>query len=88
MTKLIKIGNSQGVRIPKPLIKQAQLANKQLEFKLVKNGLLISPINTPRQGWENSVKEAMAEYKTNHLLSEEDKQWLDTGLSTDDDLEW
>jgi len=87
MVELIKIGNSSGVRIPKPLIEQAQLANKQLEFKLVKNGLLISPVEEPRATWESSVKEAQAKY-TIENLSQEETDWLDVGLSTDDDLEW
>ena len=33
MTTLIKIGNSQGVRIPKAIIEQAHLIDKNLEFK-------------------------------------------------------
>jgi antitoxin MazE len=71
MIELIKIGNSQGVRIPKPLIEQAKLANKQLQFKLVKNGLLISPITKPRISWENSIRDAQAEYSIKDLSQEE-----------------
>lgn len=86
MIELIKIGNSQGVRIPKPLIEQAQLANSKLKFILVDDGLLISPVKEPRISWENSIKEAQAEYST--TLLEEEKAWLDMDLSTDEDLEW
>jgi len=85
MTELIKIGNSQGVRIPKPLIEQAQLSDKQLVFKIVDDGLLISPVKQARAGWESSVKEAVANYQLN---KQEDQQWLDLPLSTDDDLQW
>jgi len=52
MAHLIKIGNSQGIRIPQPLIKQAQLDNAELSFQVVENGLLISPAKTVRTGWE------------------------------------
>ena len=88
MTELIRIGNSQGIRIPKPLIEQADLSNKQLELKIVKNGLLICPVKLPREGWKNTVEEALAQYDSQSLLSQEDKEWLDTPISTDDDLEW
>ena len=41
MTTLIRIGNSQGVRIPKAIIEQAQLENKELVFKISDDGLLM-----------------------------------------------
>jgi len=40
MTMLTRIGNSQGIRIPKPLIAQAHLANVELDFEVLENGLL------------------------------------------------
>ena len=56
MTMLTKIGNSQGVRIPKPLIKQAKLENCEIEFELTKDGLLLKPVkNNPREGWSWSL---------------------------------
>ena len=45
MTMLTKIGNSQGIRIPKPLIQQAHLENVNLELEVLDNGLLIKSIN-------------------------------------------
>ncbi len=52
MTMLIKIGNSQGVRIPKAIIKQAHLENTSLEFEVTAGGLLLKPIQKkPREGW-------------------------------------
>ena len=36
---LVKIGNSQGIRIPKPLILQAHLENVDLELEVLENGL-------------------------------------------------
>lgn len=41
MTTLIRIGNSQGLRIPKAIIEQAQLDEKELTLKVVEDGLLI-----------------------------------------------
>ena len=56
MAHLIKIGNSQGIRIPQPLIKQANLQDKEFEIQVVDNGLLITPIKKTRQGWEQQFR--------------------------------
>ena len=56
MAHLIKIGNSQGIRIPQPLIKQANLQDREFEIQVVDNGLLITPIKKTRQGWEEQFK--------------------------------
>ena len=50
MTHLVKIGNSHGIRIPKPLIEQACLDGRELKLQLVDNGLLISPEKAVREG--------------------------------------
>ena len=53
MAKIIKIGNSQGIRIPKPLIGLANLENIELDFVVLDSGLLITPDKKARIGWEN-----------------------------------
>jgi antitoxin MazE len=53
MAKIIKIGNSQGIRIPKPIISLAKLDDKELEFVLLDSGLLITPEKKVRIGWGN-----------------------------------
>lgn len=59
MAKLIQIGNSRGIRIPKPLIEQAELEGGEVEFEVVKEGLLLKPVNPAlRQGWEQSILSA------------------------------
>jgi len=35
MARIVKIGNSQGIRIPKPLVEQAGLEGRELTLKLV-----------------------------------------------------
>lgn len=80
MTMLIKIGNSQGVRIPKAIIKQAHLDNAQLEFEVTAQGLLLKPVQKkPREGWAEAFKE-MAKSGDDALL-------IDDGLDLDFD-EW
>ena len=61
MTILTKIGNSQGIRIPKPLIQQAHLENVDLELEVVGNGLLIKPVTKPsRDTWKANIEEVIA----------------------------
>ncbi len=52
MPKIIQIGNSQGIRIPKPIIALAELEDKELEFVVIDSGLLITPQKKVRFGWE------------------------------------
>ena len=52
MAKIIKIGNSQGIRIPKPIIVLADLEDKELEFVVMDSGLLITSQKKVRIGWK------------------------------------
>ena len=64
MTVLTKIGNSQGIRIPKPLIQQAHLENANLELEVLENGLLIKPVSKARRdGWERNIKKVISSHK-------------------------
>jgi len=64
MTMLTKIGNSQGIRIPKPLIQQAHLENVSLELEVLENGLLIKPVNnTGRETWTENIEKVISKHK-------------------------
>ena len=52
MAKIIQIGNSQGIRIPKPIIALSELEDKDLEFVVMDSGLLITPQKKVRVGWQ------------------------------------
>ena len=52
MAQIIKIGNSQGIRIPKPIVKIANLENQELDFIVLNEGLLITPEKKSRIGWQ------------------------------------
>lgn len=84
MPHLVKIGNSQGIRIPKPYIEEARLSGAELKFELVHNGLLLSPIKKVRQDWEKVIDMQLT--KSND--SSEEQEWLDAPLTSDEDLEW
>jgi len=64
MTTLTKIGNSQGIRIPKPLIQQAHLENVNLELEVLENGLLIKPTNNiSRDTWKENIEKVLSKNK-------------------------
>jgi len=65
-TKIVKIGNSRGIRIPKPLIEQAGLAG-DVEIQVEGNRLIIGPASRPRAGWDEAFKE-MARMEDDSLL--------------------
>jgi antitoxin MazE len=56
ITRLVRIGNSHGIRIPKPLIEQAGLKGK-VELTLQDNALVIRPAVKPRAGWASAFRE-------------------------------
>ena len=63
MAKIIQIGNSQGVRIPKPLISLANLEGKELEYVVMDSGLLITPEKKVRVGWENDMDDLSVDWE-------------------------
>ena len=82
MASLIKIGNSQGIRLPKAIIKQAHLEDVNLEFEVLENGVLIKPVNNiGRESWDENIKTVLAANK-----DKTDEALLDD-LLDDSDLE-
>lgn len=64
MTMLTRIGNSQGIRIPKALIAQARLENVQIDLEVVENGLLIKPIIiSKRENWKDNIENILLQNK-------------------------
>lgn len=84
MAHLTKIGNSQGLRIPKPIIEQANLAGIELSFKVVNEGLLITPNKKPREGWNMQIQQTLEKHGKEVL----DNEWLDTDLTLNKDWQW
>jgi antitoxin MazE len=53
--RLIRIGNSRGVRLPKPLIEEAGL-QEEVEVQIRGNALVITSHNQPRAGWAEAAR--------------------------------
>lgn len=78
-TRLIRIGNSRGIRIPKALVEAARL-DVPLRMRVVDKGLLLERAAEPRAGWAEAARE-LEERGEGGLLDDpvpttfEDSQW-------------
>ena len=52
--KIVRIGNSRGVRIPKPLLEEAGLG-EQVQLRVVEGGIMIESEKAPRAGWADAA---------------------------------
>lgn len=68
-THIIKIGNSQGIRIPKVLLDQSQLRD-EVELELIEGQLIIRPASAVRAGWDEAFR-AMSANGDDQLLDAE-----------------
>jgi antitoxin MazE len=66
---IVRIGNSQGIRIPKIIIEQCHLG-PEVELEVENNKLIIRSASPPRQGWEEKFQ-SMAAAGDDNLLDGE-----------------
>lgn len=78
-TRIIRIGNSRGIRIPKPMLEEAGLGD-EVELKLTGSGLVIEPAGPARAGWASAAAA---------LASRSDEEDSDVFTPTDfDESDW
>ena len=65
-SRIVKIGNSQGIRIPKLLLEQTSLED-EVELVLEEDQIIVRPVQHMRQGWEEAFK-AMGKQGDDELL--------------------
>lgn len=80
---IIKIGNSYGIRIPKPIIAQCGFED-EVEFIVQDNALIIKFIKSYRHDWKASFKK-MAANRDDPLL---DSESISTTKWDEDEWEW
>jgi antitoxin MazE len=80
-TRIIRIGNSQGIRIPKLYLQQTGL-NEEVELDVQDKEIVIRSVGHPRQGWAEAFQ-TMAETGDDQLL---DKGGV--AQSSWDEAEW
>ena len=73
--KLVRIGNSKGVRLPKSMLVQTGMTER-IEIEARGHNIILKPIKEPRGGWEASFA------KGGHKLRQEDRAWLDADLAS------
>ncbi|NIN72499.1 MAG: AbrB/MazE/SpoVT family DNA-binding domain-containing protein [Gemmatimonadetes bacterium] len=81
-SRLVRIGNSRGIRIPKPILEAAGLSG-EVELEVEDGRLVVRSAERPRQGWEASFA-AMADQGDDRLL---DAEALPTKWD-EDEWEW
>jgi antitoxin MazE len=66
--RIIRIGNSRGIRVPKVLLDQARLPD-EVELRAEPGRLVVEAVRRPRAGWAEAAK-AMRERGDDVLLDE------------------
>ncbi|HWF91379.1 MAG TPA: hypothetical protein VN684_03790 [Terriglobales bacterium] len=66
-TDLIRIGNSRGIRIPKPLIEQCGFGD-QVTLRVENECIIISTQGRPREDWEGRFRAAASSADDELLL--------------------
>lgn len=59
-TRIVRIGNSRGIRIPKLLLEQSGLKG-EVEMTAENGTLLIGPVAKARAGWAEAFREMTAQ---------------------------
>ena len=74
-TKIIRIGNSQGVRIPKPLIEESGIT-EEIEMILRDNEIVFCSAKTIRKDWEASFEQMAKEGDDAFIGSRKNKKTI------------
>ena len=65
--KVVQIGNSRGIRLPKPMLEQAGI-DQEVEIEIQGNTLVLRPVRkSARQDWSRAFQ-MMAEHGDDQLL--------------------
>lgn len=68
--RIVRIGNSKGIRLPKPILEQAGIA-EDVDIVVQDEKIIIRPISTPRAGWDQAFQQ-MAENGDDQLVDAEE----------------
>ncbi len=80
-TKLIKIGNSRGIRLPKAVVESLGL-HEFVQLDIEGDRLVVTRTGNPRSGWAESILGDPPP-----TLTVEDTDWLEMD-NAGDDAEW
>ena len=80
-TRIIRIGNSKGIRVPKMLLEHAQLPD-EVELQAENGRLIVRAARGPRAGWGDAAKsmhargdDRLLDAPTSSHFDEKEWQW-------------
>ena len=82
-TRIVRIGNSQGIRIPKALLVESGLEG-EVEIRVRHGSLVVTSAHRPRRGWDDAFA-AMAQHGDDRVL---DAEHLSAPCFDDEEWEW
>ena len=62
-TRIVRIGNSRGVRIPKRILEESGIEG-EVTISLEEGEIVIRSVSAPREGWERKLSQMVAEEGT------------------------
>ena len=78
---IIKIGNSRGIRIPKPVFEQCGFED-EVELAILDKELVIRSPRKPRDGWDDAFKsmaenndDALTDFVAEEMSPWDEKEW-------------
>ena len=81
ITAIRRLGNSRGIIIPKPMLKEAGL-DKEAEIALERGVIVLRPARrNPRQGWAEASRKVAG-------AGDDKLIWPEFGNRDDEDLQW
>jgi antitoxin MazE len=69
--RIVKIGNSQGIRIPKPLLEQIGIGD-DVDLEVENDQIVIRPLSNCREGWDQAFEKMAEEGDDSPLIRDED----------------
>jgi antitoxin MazE len=78
-TRVVRIGNSRGIRVPRALLEQADLP-EEVELLAQPGRLIVRAARRPRAGWADAARQ-MREHRDDQLLDAatptrfDEKEW-------------
>ena len=77
---VVRIGNSKGIRIPKPLLQQCEIT-EAVELTVDGRRIVLAPVRSkPRQGWDAAARRMRA--------VNDDKLLIPDAFEEDIEVEW
>jgi antitoxin MazE len=80
-SQLVKIGNSQGIRIPKIILEQLDFSNG-IELLVLNKQLIVRPKQVPRASWSKQFKQmhnnkddVLLDSETENVFDQEEWHW-------------